>query len=461
MVESAIKKEQLHNNIYFILLLTELLLYDNIFIRIMRKDVLRLSLNLSAHAMMFLPLLLQLVGLSLVVLIDPYIRKKHKKVMLLIVVFVFSLLMQNYVGYLMDINGKMPFARTVVSIYGYSVRPMILVLFYYIVGKQKSYRFAWILIGLNTAIHLTALFSDVCFRIDESNHFFRGPLGFSCHIVSAVLLAYLVYLTVKENVREWNWGTLTPFLNALLIVVSVLMDTFFSNSEYPVSYLTVAVVSSCVFYYIWLHLQFVHEHERAMMAEQQIQIMMSQIQPHFLYNTLSTIQALCKTDPEKAFSTTEKFGTYLRQNLDSLSLPNLIPVAKELEHTRIYAEIEAIRFPFFRMEYDTPELDFLIPALTVQPLVENAIRHGIRIRKEGVISIVTRKTAAYYEITVTDNGKGFDAEMTDLSDGTHIGLKNVRERVERMCGGTLIVDSMIDRGTSVTIRIPFRARTDR
>ncbi len=413
-------------------------------------------LNTSAHMMMFLPLLLQLVGLSLAVRIDPYIRKKHKTVMLLIVVFVFSLLVQNYAGYALELNGRMPYARTVVSIYGYSVRPVILVLFYYIVGKRRSYRYAWIPIGLNAAVHLTALFSDLCFSIDENNVFYRGPLGFCCHVVSAGLLAYLVYLTVKENAGEWNSGKLIPVLNALLIVGAVLLDTFAAKSEYPVSFLTVAVVSSCVFYYIWLHLQFVREHERAMMAEQRIQIMMSQIQPHFLYNTLSTIQALCKTDPEKAFSTTEKFGAYLRQNIDSLSLPNLIPVAKELEHTRIYAEIEAIRFPSIRVEYDTPELDFSVPALTVQPLVENAIRHGIRIRRDGLITVSTVKTAQGYEIVVRDNGKGFDVSAAETADGTHIGLRNVRERVEGMCGGTLTVDSEIDRGTTVTIRIPAR-----
>ena len=410
--------------------------------------------SLSSAMPVLLALLLQLVGLCFAVFVDPYIRKKDKSVMLLIVAFVCVLIAQNVLGYLLESAIVMPFLRIVVGILGYTIRPLILVLFFYFIGKHRSYWFAWVLIGVNTAVHLTALFSDICFTIDENNRFLRGPLGFCCHIVSAVLLVYLAVLSVKEYSRVRRTQALIPLSNAVLIVGAVIVDTFFTHRPQPASYLTIAVVSSCVFYYIWLHLQFVREHEQSLMAEQRIRIMMSQIQPHFLYNTLSTIQALCKTDPDKAFETTEKFGTYLRQNLDSLSKPSLIPIRKELEHIRIYAEIEAIRFPYIRVEYDTQDLDFLIPALSLQPLVENAIRHGVRIRSEGVVSVVTRSTPEGHEIVIKDNGKGFDVKAAENNDATHIGLKNVRERISQMCGGTLSIDSRIDVGTTVTIVIP-------
>ena len=100
-------------------------------------------------------------------------------------------------------------------------------------------------------------------------------------------------------------------------------------------------------YYIWLHLQFVREHENDLKAQQRIQIMMSQIQPHFMYNTLATIQALCLSDPQKAFDTTALFSAYLRDNIDSLSKSDLIPVHKELQHTKIYTDIEMIRYTSF------------------------------------------------------------------------------------------------------------------
>ena len=183
--------------------------------------------------------------------------------------------------------------------------------------------------------------------------------------------------------------------------------------------------------------------------------MMSRIQPHFLYNTLSSIQALCRIDPEKAFDVTEKFGTYLRSNIDSLDRPDLIPFANELEHTRVYSEIEMIRFPNVRVDYDVTDAAFSVPALTMQPLVENAIRHCVRIRKEGVVAVSSRKTDLCHEIVISDNGKGFDTRLLKTAGGTHIGVRNVRERIEKMCGGTLTVESIPDKGTTVTIRIPI------
>ena len=414
---------------------------------------------LGTDLLTLLPLLLQLVGLTCAVLIDPYIRRKHRKIMGVIIALLFSLLMQNYLDHLLQRDGSLPFSRTLVGIYGYSVGPFILILFCCLVGKERPHRFAWVLAGVNAAVHLTAVFSGVCFSITDQNNFHRGPLGYSCHTVCGLLLLYLLFLTVRsfKNVRARE--KLIPLFNVLLILGSVVADSVVSYRTLSVSFLTVTAVSSSVFYYIWLHLQFVREHEQALMAEQRIQIMMSQIQPHFLYNTLSTIQALCKTDPDKAFDTTEKFGTYLRQNIDSLRQPNRIPIQKELEHVRIYAEIESIRFPSISVEYDTPDLDFRVPALTVQPLVENAIRHGVRIREKGLVTVRTRKTPDYHEIVVQDNGKGFDLAAAEALDETHIGIRNVRARVEQMCAGSLTVESQLNAGTTVTIRIPL-SQTD-
>ena len=215
------------------------------------------------------------------------------------------------------------------------------------------------------------------------------------------------------------------------------------------------MIISCVAYYIWLHLQFVREHEEALVAGQRMQIMMTQIQPHFLYNTIATIRALCRRDAEKAGDVAEKFGDYLRQNLDSLNIVGLIPFQKELEHTKIYAEIEMVRFENFRMEYDIRDDDFLVPPLTVQPLVENAIRHGVRIREEGIVRVSAWREGNSFEVMVQDNGVGFDIGGIDSADSSHIGIRNVRERIETMCGGTLKVESVFGEGTKVTISLPI------
>ena len=403
-----------------------------------------------------LPLLLQVIGVMFAVLVDPYISKKHRNMMLLIETLVLGLIVQNIIGYQLDAAGIYPYARTVVGILGYCIRPTILALFFYIVNPEKKYRWAWVLIGINAAVHLTALFCGICFSIDQNNIFRRGPLGYTCHIVSFILLAYLLYLTLWEFPVIHKSEGWIPVFNTALIIASVVTDSWGDYREWPVAFLTIAVVSSCVFYYIWLHLQFVRQHENALIAEQRIQIMMTQIQPHFLYNTLATIQALCEKDPKKASKLTGKFGKYLRQNLDSLNQARRIDFDTEMEHTLIYAEIEMVRFPNISLKTEIWDQDFTLPALTIQPMVENAIRHGVRIREQGEVKISTRRLPDCHEIIIADNGKGFDIAKLEESGGSHIGIQNVRERIEQICGGTLEIESRPDEGTTVTIRIPVR-----
>ena len=276
-----------------------------------------------------------------------------------------------------------------------------------------------------------------------------------------ILLLGLLMEAVRGYGRTGKAEIALPILIVAAITVSIFMDMKIGAEDQPVSFLTIAVVGGDIFFYIWLHLQFVREHEQDLAAQQRIQIMMSQIQPHFLYNTLSTIQALCYVDPGKAGEMTEKFACYLRSNIDFLSLPELIPIGKELEHTKIYTDIEKTRFPSIQVDYDIRDTDFSVPPLTVQPVVENAIRHGVRIRDKGIVRVTIRKNEGFHEIIIEDSGKGFDVKKAEKTGGSHIGLANVRERIEKLCRGTLVIDSRIGEGTSVTIRIPAAAAQPR
>ena len=401
-----------------------------------------------------IPLALQLLGLVLVVLLDPYIGKKPRRLLLLNAVLLASLIAENIISDRFVLYGDVPPFRTLLAIYAYAIRPLVLLLFCCLVAPDRKHTPFWILLGANALLNATALFSHICFWI-ENNHYKRGPLGYSCHIVSGIILLYLLYLTFAAQAKRDRIQLIIPTVNIALVFAGAVMDTFIAHTQSGITFLTVAMVSSALFYCIWLHLKFVHDHEKALEAESRIRIMMSQIQPHFLYNTLSSIQALCRIDPEKAFDVTEKFGSYLRSNIDSLDQPDLIPFTKELEHTRIYSEIEMIRFPNVRVEYDVPDVDFSVPALTVQPLVENAIRHGVRIRPEGIVTVSSRTADRCHEIVIADNGKGFDTALLKTADGTHIGVRNVQERIEKMCGGTLTVESVVGHGTTVTICIPL------
>ena len=149
-------------------------------------------------------------------------------------------------------------------------------------------------------------------------------------------------------------------------------------------------------------------------------------------------------------------------NFEALKKETPVMFEEELKHVRFYLSIEKLRFrDELDIKIDTPVTDFELPALTVQPMVENAVRHGLR-GKEGPGSLVlnTRETDDAYEVVIRDDGVGMDPtrDGANLSQesGSHYGIRNVRERLRRMVGGTLHMESAPGSGTTVTIRIPKR-----
>ena len=415
-----------------------------------------MTVTVSIRALLA-PLLLMLFGLILTVLADSYIRKDHRRIILIISALCLSLIVQNLWEYQLIFGRSQIRLRGYISAFGYSVRPVILILFLYIIQPNGRKWPKWVLVGINAVLYCTSPFTRLCFYIRETdNVFIRGPLWFVCFVVSAILLIDLFVQTVCRYRETQKWEHMIPLSISLLIITSVFLDLSAQQWEQPIPYLTITIIVGSIFYYIWLHLQFVREHENDLIAGQQIKIMMSQIQPHFLFNTIATFKALCKKDPDQAAEVAEKFGQYLRQNLDSLDTDGMIPFQKELEHTQLYAEIEMTRFENVHVEYDIQHHNFLLPPLTVQPIVENAIRHGVRVRKEGHVTIHSAITETAHEIVVQDNGAGFDVKQLENMDGSHIGIRNVRERLEKLCGGTLTLESRIGEGTTATIRIPLR-----
>ena len=413
-----------------------------------------MTMDLGTLAILF-PMLFLLLGLGFTVVIDPYIQQKQRRIMLLIIVLCLSLIVQNLWENELFVSHSHLALKNLLSAYGYSVRPVFLVLFLSIVWPEGKKWPAWTLAGINAVLYFSSPFTKLCFEIRASDFAaLWGPLWFSCILVSGVLLLQLLALTIIRFRETQKLEQMIPVSVALVIAVSVALDMHVGMVPQPVAFLTMAIVIGSVFYYIWLHLQFVRQHENDLMASQRIQIMMTQIQPHFLFNALNTIRALYAKNPPLADQTLEDFSTYLRQNLESLNSPQLIPFDRELEHTRLYAEIEMLRFPDARVEYRIGDDRFEIPALTIQPLVENAIRHGIRYRKDGLVTITTRQESGWHQITIQDNGVGFDTKKQASAGGSHVGLRNVKDRIEQMCGGTMVLRSEIGKGTSITLRIP-------
>lgn len=192
----------------------------------------------------------------------------------------------------------------------------------------------------------------------------------------------------------------------------------------------------------------------AQLTESRISTMMSQIRPHFIYNTLGSIEQLCELDPPKAGELVHNFAKYLRGNFGELDNPKPILMSQEMEHVRHYLNIESVRFPDMTFFFEMQSEDFRLPALTVQPIVENAIKHGLmKLQKGGVIRVTSYETDTDYCICVEDNGVGFDtSELVD--EKKHIGIRNIRDRLKVMVGGTLDIESTQGIGTKVLIKIP-------
>ena len=399
-------------------------------------------------------LVLQLFGLWIAVMLDEYIHEKRRKLMLLVIGVIFILLVQEHLSFY--VADDLPvFFHKCVSLLGYSLRPVVIVLFIALQRPDRSLKLQWGLVIVNALLHMTTFFSAICFSFTEDGSFYRGPLGYTSFVVCGILLLWLVGGGFRHFSIEKKGDVVIPLFASVFVVFAAVTDLMVKSGT-PISFVMVAMVSASVFYYIWLHINFIKEHEQEIEAGQRIKIMMSQIQPHFLYNTLATVQALCHTDPDLASDTLEKFGIYLRQNIDSLDKPDLIPFSEELHHTQVYAQIEQIRFPSIEIVYDIEEDDFEVPALTVQPLVENAIRYGVRIREHGLIEVEVRRKRYGHRIIIRDNGKGFDPEAQLSKERSHIGLNNVRDRIESMCYGDMKIESKIGEGTTITIRIPYQ-----
>ena len=192
----------------------------------------------------------------------------------------------------------------------------------------------------------------------------------------------------------------------------------------------------------------------AQLAESRVSTMMSQIRPHFIYNTLGSIEQLCNIDPPKAGELVHNFAKYLRGNFGELDNPKPILMSQEMEHVRYYISIENVRFPDMTFSFDMNSHDFHIPALTVQPIVENAIKHGLmKLPKGGTIRVVSYENDTHYCVLVEDDGVGFDTGVL-LDERKHVGIRNIRGRLKTMVNGTLEIESKEGVGTKVLITIP-------
>ncbi len=250
----------------------------------------------------------------------------------------------------------------------------------------------------------------------------------------------------KLNVRE-KWAFT---LYCVLPFVAIILQDIFKG--YAIAYLSIIIAIEVLFFFANVQKNIDLAKEEGKNKDAQIKIMLSQIQPHFIYNTLSSISTLITIDPQKAEAALDDFTEYLRHNLSSLTETRLIPFEDELKHIKTYVSLEKMRFgDRLNVIFDIGTTDFDVPTLSVQPIVENAIKHGIMKKVEGGMLIIkTYETDDNYVVEVSDDGVGFNIEDVNFNENEHLGLNNVKYRI-KSCGGDLTINSEPGKGTNVVI----------
>lgn len=307
---------------------------------------------------------------------------------------------------------------------------------------------------IGVAMVVISQFNGMYYYFDELNFYHRSSL----HSLSLIipLIGMIIDLTILIQYRR-RLSRLT-YAAMLSYVILPFAATIILIFFYGVSLVNIAITISVIFMFVTsiVEQNIEYAQKEKEMYNLRVEMMLSQIGPHFIYNTLTTIKHLCKKDPQMAAQTVDEFAVYLRGNIDSLMNKKNIPFDKELNHVRNYLAIEKKRFgDRINVIYDIKESGFMIPALTLQPIAENARKYGIT-KKEGggTIVIASEKTDSGWKVTVSDDGVGFDTGTPKNDGRMHVGVDNVRNRLNSMCGGTLDIKSRKDIGTTVIINIP-------
>lgn len=317
--------------------------------------------------------------------------------------------------------------------------------------------------GAYALIVLINQFTGFCFSVDADGHFvMRSPLIFTLTFLWFAIYLVLAVTTKCDVKTKLTLASYSIFPMMNWAIVFVFPDAvFYLDIFSAVGIFLYLVPLYLLFFNVYLESGRLYLQKERELEESRANAMMLKISPHFIANTMSSIVALCDVDAEKAGELAAKFARYLRDNYTDLTEEQLIPFSKELEHIRNYLAIEQIRFTGLQVKYDVRADGFLLPALTVQPLVENAVRHGISKRPDasGTVTIQSLEESTEYVIRILDDGVGFREIPND--EHRHIGIANAETRLALLSSGKLTVTGRESGGTVCEIRIPKGEHHDR
>ena len=352
--------------------------------------------------------------------------------------------------------------NNILNTYGWQICMMYSLYLLGIMAKDSMhktrYKTASIALNISAVINCTIVlvsFSGLTVIYDTLQYWVYAQL---------LLCPILIICCITELIKK-NTDTPVKLVLFILLFLCVMWDILvINNNLYSRRTLTkVTFVAFFLYIFVLSTKNILKEQNASVRAqklekeleESRISIMLSQIQPHFIFNVLGTLRGLCRENPEQAWRGLGDFSNYLRGNMNALTNAKFIPFETELRHVEAYLRLEQMRMcENLSIVYDIQEKNFMIPPLTIQPLVENAVKHGILNQTGGgIIMIHSKRENQKVTITVEDNGVGFDVQKPYgvFEKQDHIGLKNVQNRVENMLSGTLNIYSEPYRGTKVVL----------
>lgn len=323
---------------------------------------------------------------------------------------------------------------------------------------QKSMwriRAGYALSGVAVLLVIISQFTHWYYYFDDHNFYHRNSGYLLSLILPMCVMAIDLFMLIQNRKKLGRM----VFVSMMSYITLPFLATIALAFYYGISLTNIAISISMILMFI---AAMVEQNENLARKEKEaadmrISVMMSQIAPHFIYNTLNSIAGLCESNPAEAKETTIEFSEYLRGNLNALSETEPIPFERELKHVKYYLAIEKKRFGNrVHVKYDIQVEAFVLPPLTLQPIVENAVKHGLCKKKGGgTVTIRTERQADMVCLTIADDGAGFDVTMKQDDARQHVGLENVRNRLLEMCNGRLEIRSEIGVGTVVQIYVPM------
>ena len=311
------------------------------------------------------------------------------------------------------------------------------------------------LTALSVAALILNLKNNMFYFIDSSNVCQRGKL-YTVSLIPNLIIYSINLISIIIHRKKVPERIFRSFMAYMIIPMCAFIMQLFL---YGIDTVNISMIIILMIMFVTMQNQFVNEYieQKRQLQENSFRLMVSQIKPHFIFNSLTAIAQLCDDDPALAKKTTVSFAKYLRGNLSAFDKTEAVPFEDELNHIKNYLNIECVRFgDYLNVIYDIETVDFKVPVLSIQPLVENAVKHGVGMKEDGgTVRIATRKGENNIEISITDDGIGFDTSKPYSNEG-HIGIASSVERLRQLCDAETEIESTVGKGTEITVLIPIK-----